>query len=182
MHAYDTDTYDCDCIVCVWACEASLRHWINWHKFHSPQTQLTRWPILPFRLSVGDMIYDDLGEHFMDICKHNCVAGIWVDSILNLKITHWDLRYNAQDPFDLMVKLFEWQPKELCKMQHWEKCIKITWAFHNLCSKKSSICRQYIFLTILNILMHLNMSSAKWWRFCLGHISVIIFCISSEIR
>ena len=44
-------------IVCVWACEASLQCWINQRKFHSPQTQLTRRRILPFRLSVGDMIY-----------------------------------------------------------------------------------------------------------------------------
>ena len=53
---------------------------------------------------------------------------------------------------DLMVKPFEWEPKEQRKMQHWEKCmpipnhgIEITWTFHNFCSKESSICRQHIF-------------------------------------
>ena len=30
--------------------------------------------ILRFRLSVGDMIYDDLDEYFMDSCKSNCFA------------------------------------------------------------------------------------------------------------
>ena len=98
-----------------------------------------------------DMIYDDSGEYFMDPCKRNCFAEIGVDNTLNLKIIHWDLRYNIyQHPCDLMVKPFEWQPKEQRKMQtaHWEKWMQITWRFHNFCSKESTICRQHIFLTI----------------------------------
>ena len=60
-----------------------------------------------------DMIYGDLGEYFTDPYKRNCFAEIWFDSTLNLKIIHWNLRYNAnQHPCDLMVKPFEWQPKE----------------------------------------------------------------------
>ena len=51
----DTDIYDCGCIVCVWACEASPQCWINRRKFHSPQTQLTRRWILPFRLELGNL-------------------------------------------------------------------------------------------------------------------------------
>ena len=74
----------------------------------STQTKLTLRRILPFRLSVGDMIYDDLGEYFTDPCKRNCFAEIWVNSTLNLMIIHWDRRYNAyQHPCDLMVKPFE---------------------------------------------------------------------------
>ena len=138
-----------DRYVCVWACEAPLQCWINRRKFHSPQTQLTRRRILPFRLSVGGMKYDDLGEYFTDPCKHNCFAEIWVDSTLNLKIIHWDPHYNAyQYTCDLMVNPVNWQPKEQRKMQHWEKCIQITWTFHNFCPKESSNCRQHIFLTI----------------------------------
>ena len=65
-----------------------------------------------------DMIYDDSGEYSMDPCKCNCFAEIGVDSTLNLKIIHWDLCYNIyQHPCDLMIKPFEWQPKEQWKMQ-----------------------------------------------------------------
>ena len=32
-------------------------------------------------------------------------------------------------------KSFEWQRKEQRKMQHWEKCLRTTWTFHNFCSK-----------------------------------------------
>ena len=115
-------------------------------KFNSPQTQLAwRW-ILPFWLIVGDMIYDDSGVYLTDPCKCNCFAEIWVDCTLILKIIHWDLHYNAyQHPDDLMVKCFEWQTKEQRKMQQLEKCMQITWTFHNFCSKESSICRQHIF-------------------------------------
>ena len=130
--------------LCVWVFVVSLQYWINRHKFHSPQTQLTRRRILSFRVSVGDMIYDDFGQYFTDPCKRYCFAEIWVDSTQNFKIIHWDLPYNAyQHPCDLMVKPFEWQPKEQRIMQHWEKCLQITWTFHN--SKESSICRQHIF-------------------------------------
>ena len=48
-HLCDTDTYDCNCIVCVWAGEASLKCWIIRRTFHSPQTQLKRGWILPFQ-------------------------------------------------------------------------------------------------------------------------------------
>ena len=55
-----------------------------------------------------DMIYDDLGEYYADPCKRNCIGEICVDTTLNLKIIHWDLRYNAyQHPCDLIVKPFE---------------------------------------------------------------------------
>ena len=36
VHACDTDTYDCDCTVCVWACDASLQ-WpllLTWFNFN----------------------------------------------------------------------------------------------------------------------------------------------------
>ena len=127
-----------------------LQCWSDRYEFHSPQIQLTQRRILPFRLSAGDLIHDYLGEYFTDPCKRNCCAKIWIDSTLSLKIIHWDLRYNAyQHPCDLMVKPFQWQPKEQRKMQHWEKCIQITWTFHNFCSKESSFCRQHIFLQFL---------------------------------
>ena len=76
------------------------------------------------------------------LCVWACEASLqcWI----NLKIIHWDLRYNAcQHPCDLMVKPFEWQSKEQRKMERREKCIQITWTFHNFCSKESSM-----FLTI----------------------------------
>ena len=68
---------------------------------------------------------------------------------------------------------------------------------------ESSICRQHIFKKMYFVThwthgkfgeilikmqifwlkqMHLKMSSTKWRPFCLGHISMITFCISSEIR
>ena len=101
------DTYDCDCIVCVWASETSIHCWIKRRKFHSPQTQLTRRRILPFWLIVGDT-YDDVGEYFADPCKRNGFAEIWIDSTLDFKIIHWDLRYNSyQHPCNFMVKPFE---------------------------------------------------------------------------
>ena len=71
--------------LCVWACEASLQCLINRRKFHSPQTQLTRWQILPFRLSVGDMICADLCEIFTDPWKRNCFALLWVESTLKFE-------------------------------------------------------------------------------------------------
>ena len=189
----DTNTYDCDCFLCVSACEASFQCWINRRKSRSPQTQLTRRRILSFRRSV-----DDLGEYYTDPSKRNCFAEIRVDSTLNLKIIHWDLCHNAcQHPCDSLVRPFEWQPKQQRKMQHWENCIQITWTFHNFCSKESRICRQHIFSTISFIFLtqwthgnkfseisiemrtfwlkkvHLKMSSAKWRPFRRGQISVI---------
>ena len=104
--------------------EASLQCCINRRNFHSSQTQLTPRRILPFRLSVGDMINDDSGEYLTGPYKRNRFAEIRVASTLNLKITQWDLRYNAyQHPCDSLVKPFEWQPKKQRKMQHWGKCL-----------------------------------------------------------
>ena len=179
----------------VWACEASLHCWTNRRKFHSPQTQLTLQRILPFRLSVGDMVYDDSCEYFMDPCKRNCFAEIWVDSSLNLKITHWDLRYNAyQHPCDLMAT------KRAMKNAALRKLYTNNPNVPQCCSNQPSICRQHIVQQFLfsNALefgeilikmqpfwlkkMHSKMLSAKWRPFCHSHISVIIFCISSEIR
>ena len=100
---------------CVWLSQC----WINLHKFHSPHAQLTRWRFLPFRLSVGDMIYGDLGEYFT-----NCFAEIRVDRTSNLKLMHWDLCYSVyQHPCGFMVKPFEWRTQEQRKMGHWGKCI-----------------------------------------------------------
>ena len=148
--------------MCAWACEASLQRWINRGNFVSP---LTRRRILPFRLTVGDMIYDSVCEYFTDPCKRNCFAEIWVERTLHLKIIHWDLPYDAcQHPYDLMAKLCESQPKVTRKMQHWE-----VWTnnpFHNAYSKESSIFRQYIFLTIpffSNTLDPWEWSLMKYW-------------------
>ena len=118
--------------------------------FHSPQAQLT-WR-MDSAISTFADIYDNLGEYFTDPCKRNCFAKIWLDSTLNLKVIHWDLRNNAyQQPCDLMVKPFKWQPKQQRKMQHWEKCVKINWTFHNFCSKESSIWQQHIFFLTISL-------------------------------
>ena len=147
------------------------------------------------------MIYDGLGEYLTDLCKRNCFAEICVDSTLNLKIIHWDLRYNAyQHPCNLIVKTF-WTTK----MQQRDKFLQITWMFHNFCSKESSICRNNIPFNNFFFLTHWTHGNKVRWNidnnanilteenafenvlckrrpFCFGHISVIMFRISSEIR
>ena len=140
--------------------------WVEFHPASLSEWWLTRRQILPFQLSVNDMIHDDLGEYFTDSSKRNCFAEIWVDSTLSFMILHWDLRYDAyQHPCDLMVKPFEWQPKEQRQMQNWEKCIQITWTFNNFCSIESSICRQHILQQFLfsNTLDPWEYNLAKYW-------------------
>ena len=152
------------------------------------------------------MIYDDLGEYLTDPGKRNCFAEIWVESTLNLrsfKIIHWDLRNNAyQHPFYLMVKPFV-TTKRATKNTSLEKVYSNN-LFHNCYSKEFIICQQHIFSNLFflthwthgNIVrgnidklqifwlkkMHLKMLCVKWRPFSIGHISVITFCISSEIR
>ena len=109
----------------------------------TPMPNQSTWVSFTTATTIGDMTYDDLCEYCTDPCKRNCFAEIWVESTLNLKIIHWDLRYNAyQHPDDFMGKPCEWQPKEPRKMQHWDNNL-----FHN--SKESSICRQHIFEQLL---------------------------------
>ena len=130
----------------------------------------------------------------MDPCKRNCFAEIWVDSSLNLNITLWDLRYNAyQHPCDLMATKRATKNAALRKV--YTNNLNVPQCFSN----EPSICRQHIVSQFLfsNTLgfgqilikmqqfwlkkMHLKRLSAKWRPFCHGHISVIMFCTSSEI-